>query len=896
MENQPGVFSVWMKADQEDFPVTINYAKRKDVKVGKEWKRYEVVNPKLPKPGIYSSVSIYFEKKGTLWLDDMQAEYLESLDSQTLDSGQSLASPYRPSNLDERAFQARPVVERPPEITVPKLPDGLVPSGDLDSWKGRAARLDDFHCGDQSPANKTEAFLACDDDNLYVGYRCHVKNLSVPEVEACPRDSYKILGSDGVELFLSPEGGRESFQFAVDAAGSRFDACGDDPGWDGDWKCAAIKNPAASSVDYEITIPLKTLASQNPGDRWLVNPCRNDGEASEALALAKTPMPMRKDTRTWLRAQLPAEVANRHAVGAAAGGFSECGGGGVVSLDMRNNSGSKLAVRLELLAADSERKQLAAKDVELPPGASRLSLAVAGQPGEVQIKLSRDGEVVVDQIVGLEKRPLVAMLGRLSYYMNEPEAVFRAVTTLPDPGELTAVLSCGEVSVKRPAAAKFEIKLPLQKIPDSVHEVTLRLLRDGKSVAETTGELVKRPDKQGATQINRFSRSLLHDGKPIFPISPFMGDLWFTNVHTEKSCEDMTEFYVKHGFKFGTFLLSPKCARPLCLKTAKAILDTAKDRGFNIRLWLRYGDMTDDEIRKFNRDYDYPNIITQMVEDEPEPARITSGQLRDHVRRMKKFYPYRPVLVNHTIIGIGFGGMEESDILQLDDYLTNMDHRAVHSVVTSANHMWKVGAAEGKPCFYFLACANMPYHYKEPSYAEQIAQSYGCVAAGCTGLDYFPSPPQTPGNWKALLQVNQEIQALAEVLCSEEETSDATSSGDPKYLLARTKKHRGHLYVVACNIDDAPAGEVTFTLPTDNQYAKEGAPCFVARLLGLDDPEAEVLFENRKVPVRDGKFTDDFPGHSRHVYKVKINQGGSRPQPNREENSTENNFVPKIVF
>ena len=35
------------------------------------------------------------------------------------------------------------------------------------------------------------------------------------------------------------------------------------------------------------------------------------------------------------------------------------------------------------------------------------------------------------------------------------------------------------------------------------------------------------------------------------------------------------------------------------------------------------------------------------------------------------------------------------------------------------------------------------------SYAEQIAQSYGCIAAGCTGLGYFYGRPVTPGNWKS---------------------------------------------------------------------------------------------------------------------------------------------------
>ena len=58
--------------------------------------------------------------------------------------------------------------------------------------------------------------------------------------------------------------------------------------------------------------------------------------------------------------------------------------------------------------------------------------------------------------------------------------------------------------------------------------------------------------------------------------------------------------------------------------------------------------------------------------------------------------------------------------------------------------------------------------------------------------------------------------------------------------------------MAGCNIDSEPAGSVTMTLPGEFSYADE----------------AEVMFENRQVKVKDGKFTDDFPAHTRHVYKI----------------------------
>ena len=168
--------------------------------------------------------------------------------------------------------------------------------------------------------------------------------------------------------------------------------------------------------------------------------------------------------------------------------------------------------------------------------------------------------------------------------------------------------------------------------------------------------------------------------------------------------------------------------------------------------------------------------------------------------------------------------------------------------------MWQAGAAEGKPCWYFIVGNNTSLHYREPTYREQIAQTYGNIAAGCTGFSLFYGWPGTHGNWKAYLQLNRELLALTDVLTTEEETASASATGDPGLLRHITKLHDGHLHVIACNIDAQDAGDVTFTLPPGLRTADE----------------AEVLFEDRKVAVENGRFIDAFPGHERHVYRIRL--------------------------
>ena len=66
-----------------------------------------------------------------------------------------------------------------------------------------------------------------------------------------------------------------------------------------------------------------------------------------------------------------------------------------------------------------------------------------------------------------------------------------------------------------------------------------------------------------------------------------------------------------------------------------------------------------------------------------------------------------------------------------DRYASRMNKiKHVAGIVKQADIMWKAGEKDAKPCYYFLVGGNLPLHYKEPSYEEQIAQSWGCICSG----------------------------------------------------------------------------------------------------------------------------------------------------------------------
>ena len=112
--------------------------------------------------------------------------------------------------------------------------------------------------------------------------------------------------------------------------------------------------------------------------------------------------------------------------------------------------------------------------------------------------------------------------------------------------------------------------------------------------------------------------------------------------------------------------------------------------------------------------------------------------------------------------------------------------------------------------------------------------------------------PSYPEHWKAYLALNKEILALNDIVLSDEDTPNAAvSDGTLRYT---TRRHNGFLYVIAVNIETNPSENVVVTLPPEFKY----------------DSDADVMFENRKLKVRDGKITDSFPALSRHVYQVKL--------------------------
>lgn len=104
-----------------------------------------------------------------------------------------------------------------------------------------------------------------------------------------------------------------------------------------------------------------------------------------------------------------------------------------------------------------------------------------------------------------------------------------------------------------------------------------------------------------------------------------------------------------------------------------------------------------------------------------------------------------------------------------------------------------------------------------------------------------------PANRAAVQEINERVRRLAPVLNTQSLRFDFGAGLD-----TMLKRHDDSYYLFAMQAEPKGGSRQTFTLPAE-----------------LDVAEVEVLFENRGVPVRDGRFTDKFAAeHSYHIYKI----------------------------
>ena len=120
-------------------------------------------------------------------------------------------------------------------------------------------------------------------------------------------------------------------------------------------------------------------------------------------------------------------------------------------------------------------------------------------------------------------------------------------------------------------------------------------------------------------------------------------------------------------------------------------------------------------------------------------------------------------------------------------------------------------------------------------------------------MTWFINMVGSKANWQAMVDFNREVQELKDYILSEELCEPARASVGPELVRHRTSKCGDDWYLFTCNIDASPLEKVTFTLPPE--APRKGV--------------VEVLYENRTISFENGEFSDSYPAHFRHVYRIR---------------------------
>ncbi len=293
---------------------------------------------------------------------------------------------------------------------------------------------------------------------------------------------------------------------------------------------------------------------------------------------------------------------------------------------------------------------------------------------------------------------------------------------------------------------------------------------------------------------------------------------------------------------------------------------------------------------------DDPTIVGWMHQDEPDNAQevtdpktgqkgygpcVPPPKIVAEYEQMRAADPTRPIMLN---LGQGVANdawVGRGNGAKLDDYRTYVQGADIVSFdvypVASdlqpgdGNNLWYVPKGVdrlvkwtdgAKPVWNCIECTRIDGGKKATP--EQVrAEVWMALIHGSRGLIYFvhqfkPTFDEhalldDPEMLQAVTATNRQIHALAPVLNTPTVTDGAavTSSSEQVPIDLMVKRYGGATYVFAIG---------TRTGETKGSFVVRDLP---------KQASAEVVDESRSIPIRDGRFEDNFKPYQAHIYQIK---------------------------
>ena len=461
-------------------------------------------------------------------------------------------------------------------------------------------------------------------------------------------------------------------------------------------------------------------------------------------------------------------------------------------------------------------------------------------------------------------RLLAVKAARVPFTPQDDGALLLRVDPLAGEGLMLTVASGGAQLFSGPIKTDVQMTVPiaLAKLPLGRVPLDLTLLRgDQRLFGMTYPLLLAAPNPNGVVIDNR-SRTLLVDGLPYCPQSCY-ADM--------RTVDEVIETEPVFGFNTIAPYLSTNLEQRRDRTRVQQMLDRCAQVGLRVQLavhgvsrpphtdekwqWLK------EEIEAFR---DHPALLAYYLADEPELGWAKPEDCELAYNKIKELDPWHPVTMVFCQSAAAARYARGMDVCMTDPYpIPRAPVTNVAEFCDRINH----DLAEMLPLWVVPQAFGGGEGWKrEPSRQEERVMTYLALIHGATGIQYFirrpPAVnPTSPDLWSECRRLMLELSQLTPALAGERlpwpSAAAPSSAGvspaqvSPDSIQAAAFKERGALTVFCANVKNEPTA-LQLTLPTT-----------------WSGP-AEVVFENRAVPVQQGKLSDMIDAMSTRVYRLQV--------------------------
>lgn len=770
--------SVYLKSDTGQSSVSVSGfnapEKAKNLEASKDWTRKTISGTPGKNPICFS-----IKGPGVLWLAAPQLEFGGQLSDWKVASGDAALT----SDLSKVATAPGLAVAKLPIVATPPVIDGKL---DEQCWKNAWKAPVFLTSAGNLPEVATEAWMACDNDNIYVAFKCYENDMSRIKNLKPAKSKIGCYKPDSVEVFVVSGANSGYLHIAVNPS------CEINEEWskcDG-WNSGAEKAVAIGDKFWtvELAIPFANMRKDDMGSAWSANLCRTRVSGDKTEYSSCSGIKNFHDTDRYFKVSgIPSKLKFWSFDSAKI--LSENDGTKklFVSVTSSGVAGGKFNAELKISG------KTWVKDIVI--GAKRVPLVFSGLNADID----PDAEAEI-LIYPENQKKTVAMFAGKVFNMsavhnpNSPVKVFAEYSWYPE-GEKSARIKIGTVLSGKSSVNLFVLKgtktlffkeyqfnapgEQVIEIPLSVSgELRAEAVQDGITVAYAGDNLTILPPKEKSVRLDRFTRSFVINGEQFLPLlfHPFAGRK-IENWMIRKALDD--------GYNGIEAILPLEMNNPpdehtaeffkLCEESKLVAFFRVGRRGLS-----KFSDLVNNQNKLINSVKNFPSLAEYYIIDEPgkDIWEITSGnkeselaELADAARRVD---PYHPVTINYTeqslIPGSNiYGGFDACDFNIFDIYpYMRMQGEPLEYFALKVRDINASLSNLGRCICIWLPVWGAYDAYRIPTPDEWQNMAFTSIIHGSRGLLNWMEMPYSVPLCKRIREVNWKLREISPMLISKQ--------------------------------------------------------------------------------------------------------------------------------